>query len=68
MNATQATEKTSPPLLNSLELSCQRLGIKRTKIFQLLQEKQLRSVKLGSRTMIPEAELQRFVASLEASA
>jgi excisionase family DNA binding protein len=68
MHTTQDISEARPPLLNSLELSCQRLGIKRTKIFQLLQEKKLRGVKLGSRTMIPEAELQRFVASLEASA
>ena len=55
-----------PPLLNSVEVSCARLCLKKTKLFELLQTKQIASVKVGSKRLIPEHELQRYALSLEA--
>ena len=52
------------PLLNTTETCCARLGIKPTTLKRMLRENLLSAVKLGHRTMIPEHELLRFVASL----
>jgi excisionase family DNA binding protein len=65
MNAS-AQQAQPEQLLNSLESSAERLGIKRTTLWRLVRAKKLKVVKLGSRTMIAEVELTRFVASLEA--
>lgn len=38
-----------------------RLGIGTTRLYELLGTKEIRSIKLGTRTLIPEAELQRWI-------
>ena len=38
------------------------LGCGRTTIFQLIREKRLRVVKIGARTIVPRAEIARFLA------
>ncbi len=50
------------PLANTINDSCIRLGIGRTLMYDLLKQGKLRSIKLGSRTLIPETELQRLIA------
>ena len=49
------------PLASTIQTACSRLGIGRTLIYDLLKQGKLRSIKLGSRTLIPETELQRLV-------
>ena len=44
--------------------SARWLGIGRTKLFDILKRNDLRAVRLGGRTLIPVAELERFAASL----
>lgn len=44
--------------------SCRRLGVGRSTIYRLISEGELRPVKIGDRTLIPEAELQNYVARL----
>ena len=39
------------------------LGCGRTMIYALLRSGRLRAVKLGTRTIIPRSEIQRFLAS-----
>jgi excisionase family DNA binding protein len=41
-----------------------RIGVGKTTLFDLLKKKRLRAVRLGSRTMIPVSELERFAATL----
>ena len=51
-------------LANTIPDACRRLGIKNTTVYKLVKEGKLQTVKLGGRTVVLEAELQRFVASL----
>lgn len=50
------------PLNWSIEEAAQRLGISRAGLYNLLSLKQVRSIKIGARRLIPEAELQSFQA------
>ena len=49
------------PLANTITDSCSRLGIGRTLMYDLLKQGKLQSIKLGTRTLIPETELQRLI-------
>ena len=49
------------PLANQIPLVCKRLGIGRTLLYDLIKKGKLRTIKLGSRTLVPEAELQRLI-------
>jgi len=51
-------------LLTTTHESARRLGIGRTKLFELLKDKRLTAVRLGRKTLIPVAELERFAAAL----
>ena len=50
------------PLASTVPTACDRLGIGRTLLYDLLKQGKLKSIKLGNRTLIPETELQRLVA------
>jgi excisionase family DNA binding protein len=50
-------------LANSITSAAQRLGIGRTLIYQLIDRGDLRAIKIGGRTLIPESELKRFLES-----
>jgi excisionase family DNA binding protein len=56
-NYTQALE----PVVHSIPQAQQRLGIGSTTFFNLLKSGDLKSIKIGARTLIPESEIQRFV-------
>ncbi len=56
------TESNRLPLANTINDSCRRLGIGRTLMYDLIKQGKLRSIKLGTRTLIPESELQRLIA------
>lgn len=51
-------------LLNPIADACRRLGIKRTKLYQLIADRKIKPIKIGQRTLIPEAELTRYVDEL----
>lgn len=50
------------PLAHTVPDACQRLGLSRTTLYELIAHGEIRSFKVGARTLIPESELQRFVA------
>jgi len=52
---------TMTPLAHPILQACKRIGVAKTSIFALIKAGQLRSIKIGSRTLIPESELQRFI-------
>lgn len=52
----------TPPLANQVPEACRRLGIGRTALYELLKTGELKAFKIGSRTLIAESELQRFIA------
>lgn len=49
------------PLANTIVEAAKRLGVGRTTIYELIGARQLRTFKVGTRTLIPESELTRFV-------
>jgi len=53
-------------LLNPIPRVCERTGLGRSMIFELMATGQLESVKVGSRRLIPEVALEKFVAKLRA--
>ena len=50
-----------PARANSVLETCQRLGVSRTLFYTMVQRGHLRVVKLGARTLVPEAEIQRLL-------
>jgi excisionase family DNA binding protein len=55
------TNQASQPIANTIVEAAKRLGVGRTAIYELIGARQLRAFKLGTRTLIPESELTRFV-------
>ena len=62
------TKRTQIPLANTINDSCSRLGIGRTLLYDLIKQGKLRPIKLGSRTLIPESELQRLISDQQTQA
>lgn len=52
------------PLLHTITSACEMLGISRTRLFGEIKAGRIAAVKLGSRTMLKHAELERYVATL----
>jgi excisionase family DNA binding protein len=48
--------------LLSVDEACNRLSISKSYFYMLLKRGEIRVVKLGRRTLVPEAELQRYLA------
>jgi excisionase family DNA binding protein len=54
-------------LLNVQE-ACAKLGVGKTSLYVLVTEKKISVVKIGSRTLFAESELDRFIGELLATA
>lgn len=54
--------KATAPLANTVPIACQRLGIGRTMLYSLIDRGELRVIKIGARTLVPESELQELIA------
>lgn len=52
-------------LLQPITEAYQSLGISRSTLYQLIKEGQLTPVKIGRRTFIAQAELERYVDRLQ---
>lgn len=52
------------PLAHAIPDACRRIGIGRTKLYQLLEAGEIRAIKIGKKTLIPDSELQRLVSDL----
>lgn len=52
-----------PKIAYSVDQAARALSIGRTKVFELLKAGQLRSIKIGSRTIIPAEGLQAMLAA-----
>ncbi len=53
------TNPTAPPLANSINTSCERLGICRATFYKIKKAGLIKTVKFGARTIVTEKELQR---------
>jgi len=56
------SQKDLAPLAHTVPDACQRLGVSRTTLYELIGRGSIRSFKVGARTLIPESELRKFVA------
>ena len=50
-------------LASSVPEACRRLGIGRTMFYELVKHDEVRVIRIGSRTLVPESELQKLIAS-----
>ena len=50
----------APPTVNSVETACFRLQICRATLYKLIAADKIKTVKFGSRRMIPDAEVLRI--------
>ena len=56
------------PLSYTVTAACERLSVSRTTLYELLKQGEIRSFKVGNRTLIPDSDLRAFVAKrLEAA-
>ena len=55
----------SDKLMHGVGEASERTGLGRSTLYELMRSGRLGSVKVGTRRLIPAAELQRFVESLE---
>ena len=56
------TKQDLAPLAHNVPDACRRLGVSRTTLYELIASGEIRSFKVGARTLIPETELRKFVA------
>ncbi|HEL4844853.1 MULTISPECIES: helix-turn-helix transcriptional regulator [Stenotrophomonas] len=59
VNSTNALD----PLLHRIPDACRRLSVSRTTLYELIKAGEIRSVKIGARSLIPEVDLQRVLSS-----
>ncbi len=60
------SHQTAPPIERQglrIEEAAHALGCGRTTVFKLIREGRLRVVKLGTRTVIPRAEIERLLST-----
>ena len=63
MHAQRPQADTSPQALHTVQQACALLGgISRTLLYELIGAGRVRVVKLGARTMVPDAEIRRIAA------
>lgn len=53
----------TPKMAYSIEETCVALGITKPTLYMLIADARLRTVKAGTRRLIPVAEIERFLAA-----
>jgi excisionase family DNA binding protein len=59
-----ASQPTAQRKLCSISDVCEQLSVGRTTVYQLINDGTLRRVKLGASALIPQADVDAFVAAL----
>lgn len=54
--------------LNDIQTVADRIGIGRTKVFELIRTRQLVSVKIGNRRLVSDEAIDALITQLEADA
>lgn len=49
------------PLAHQVPQACARLGVGRTVLYELIKSGELKVIKFGTRTLVPETELVRLI-------
>lgn len=60
--------ETNAPLAHRIPDACQRIGVGRSSLYELIKSGRLKTVRIAGRTLVPESELQRLVAEAAAEA
>ncbi|MFX1757256.1 helix-turn-helix transcriptional regulator [Rhodococcus sp. As11] len=60
--------ETTTAKLHRLDAACDRLGIGRSKLYELMDAGEIRSVKIGRNRLVPESAIVEFIERLENSA
>lgn len=50
------------PLAHRVPEACNRIGVGRSRLYCMIRRGDIKAIKIGGRTLIPESELQRIVA------
>jgi len=56
----------STPLTWQIDPACNRAGIGRTMMYKLIKDGEIKTIKVGRRTLVPESELQRWLTRMMA--
>lgn len=56
------TKNASAPLAHRIPEACERIGLGRSRLYDMIRRGEINAIKIGGRTLIPESELQRIVA------
>lgn len=51
------------PLAHRIPEACRRLGVGRSSLYELIKSGEVKTIKIGTRTLVPEAELQKVINS-----
>lgn len=54
--------------LHRIDAACERLGIGRSKLYELMDANEIRSVKIGRNRLVPESAIVEFIERLESGA
>ena len=65
MNSTETNISSVPPLLLTPEQAAAALGLGRSRVYELMADRRLRSVTVGRSRRIPYTSLLDFIAHLE---
>lgn len=60
--------ETTTAKLHRLDGACARLGIGRSKLYELMDSGEIRSVKIGRNRLVPESAIVEFIERLEKGA
>jgi len=55
-------KQTATPIAWQLNPACERAGVGRTKMYEEIKAGAIKTIKVGRRTLIPESELQAWLA------
>lgn len=55
------------PHAYSVDGFCRTMGIGRTKFYDLVRERKIRTVTIGGRRLVPASEIQRLLGNVEAA-
>ena len=51
------------PISHTVNAACARIGVGRTFLYDLIARGEIRVIKLGTRTLVPESELRHLIES-----
>lgn len=57
----------SAPRLHAVAAAAERIGMSRSRLYELFAAGELRSVKVGRRRLIPESAIAEYIARVEAT-